>query len=277
MRKRDLIIGLIATAALVALGCDRGGDTVPLGGKPSGLLDDEADDLTSLDDDPDLQPIEVAWTDGAEASDAAVDGFQLEVTNVSDAPVSGSLRLLCSSVLQGGVPLDLGAFALEPGDVLALSVAAADLPIRSSTVLTQAMVEVSRTYKKPGDVEGTVVSVEAPRYYRHDDGFGTAVAFTERQVQDELGGVLFAAPSDLFATKSAPTEDAAEEAVLGEVSDGAGGFDAVTMASEGIALRAEDGTIYAYVTGASFGVEEPPDIEPTPTEEAAEEEEVSYE
>jgi hypothetical protein len=282
MHETKLFFVLIATTALLASGCDRR-DATPaaIGGNANGLLDDETtadtdtaadttptstDDLGNLGDDPTPPPIEVVWTDGAETSASAVVSMQFEVRNVSDGTQSGTLRLLCSSVLDRGAALDLGAFELEPGAVQTFSVAAADLPIRSSSVLTQAIVELSRTYMKPGGIAGTTVTVEAPRFYRHDDGFAAVKPFTESQVRDDLGGVLFNAPS-AFSSTSTPSEAAAATAVLGQVKNAEGGFDDVSMASAGLALRADDGTIYAYHTGASFGVAEPPDLDDAAMEE----------
>jgi hypothetical protein len=132
-------------------------------------------------------------------------------------------------------------------------------------------VEISRTYTKPGGVVGTTVTVEAPRFYRHEAGFSTVKPFTESQVLNDLGGVLFTAPS-AFSSTSVPSEETAEAAVLGQVKNAEGVFDDVSMASAGLALRDEDGTVYAYQTGSSFGVAEPPEIEATPTEEVVEKE-----
>jgi hypothetical protein len=257
MGKTTLFLFLIATGTLFALGCDPGTKTA-VGVSASGLVDETSadtvvDDLANLGDDPAPLPLEVAWTDGAETSEASVATLQFEVRNISDGAESGTVRLLCSSVLDRNAALDLGAFALDPGEVQTFSVAAADLPIRSSMVLTQAMVEISRTYTRPGDVAGTAVTVEAPRFYRHEDGFETVKPFTESQVSDDLGGVLFTAPS-AFSSASVPGEAAAAEAVLGEVKNAEDGFDSVTMASEGIALRDEKGNVYAYLVGGSFGV-----------------------
>ena len=94
-------------------------------------------------------------------------------------------------------------------------------------------------------------------------------------MQDDLGGVLFAAPSE-FSSSSVPSEEEAESAVLGQVKNADGGFDDLSMASAGMALRDEKGNVYAYLVGGSFGVADPPEIEATLVEEVVEEE-VTYE
>jgi hypothetical protein len=150
MHKSTLFFSLLAAVALVASGCDLGGVKSATVGNANGLVDDEtsadtaaedtaptaSDALANSGDDPAPSPLEVAWTDGAEASEGAVDSLQFEVRNVSDGAESGTVRLLCSSVLDRDAALDLGAFELESGAVQAFSVGAADLPIRSSSVLT---------------------------------------------------------------------------------------------------------------------------------------------
>jgi hypothetical protein len=265
MRTITPFLLLIATAALLALGCDRAEtQSTAIGRSANGLVGDEASDDSEIAADagsaaaeaieaapaeiapvadsagtedvdeftPD--PLAVIWTDGANTT--ATTTLTFDVTNVSAEEISFSVAVVATSVI-GDAKSALGEATLAPGEVASYSLSATELPVRSDKVVSQLFAALTRSVATP-DGSRDVTILSAGRFYRHDASLGQVRAYDERSLHDELGGV-----TSQLSMGGAKTLGALANTSLGQVADGDGGFASVSADESGAILRNEDGQI----------------------------------
>jgi hypothetical protein len=230
MRRTTLFFALIATAALLACGCDRGGDTVPLGGDPNALVGDEGESQADIEGDPGPRPIEATWADAAGEAESSFVSFQVKNTTEGAIDYSVSLRAVS---LVGEAEKPVGEGTLAAGESESYSVPADDLPVLSSSVVGSLSIRVRRTEPVPGG-EREMVEDLATRFVLHAAGYGAVRAYDE----------------------------AAD--VIGEVWNGTG-YAETAKEDSGLYLRDADGNVYGVVVEMRFDSDLPTDLpDPVP-------------
>jgi hypothetical protein len=270
--RRAMVLVFLMGAALIAA-CEPGGEAVALEGSANGLVGadagEAADDTESVasestatttevntggekeneqpsGDDSATEVFSVSWTDGAEIS--TVSKVSFTVTNISnDEVISFYVSVLCRGLL-GEAEKKAGTAELGPGESKSFKMSAAALPIRSAKVVSQMFVKVTRTVQQ-SDGEREVSMLVASRYVRHELGFAKVRAYTETQLESELGGVLF--ESEL------PSGETSAAALSGEVlgdkqQDGKKGV-SVSLASSGLVDYDDAGNMLGIISEYSTG------------------------
>jgi hypothetical protein len=274
MHRTILLMAFIAAAATIAAGCDPGAAKSATAGSANALLGEETAVDTETEsavpsaaapspetstaavtsagaeeegeDESTPESLEVTWTDSADTAATTVLSFT--VANAADVALSFEVAVVARSLV-GEARKEIGESTLGVGESAAFSIAAQDLPVRSSTVIGQAFIELTREIVQ---YDGAIVSSKllAGRLVRHDAGYGTVRAFTDETLQSELGGTLWstAASTDSLSSASGVAEFEAES--LGDVYDGASGYEVVTQgsASSDLLVRNKEGTVIGFLS-----------------------------
>jgi hypothetical protein len=248
-----LLVVIAALAAALSAGCDSGGAMTTVGAAPNAMLGGETDgdaevtagDSSQTSVDQPHEPFSAEWTDSAEAAGAS--SLSFEVTNETDEERSVTVALVAESAL-GVARLPFGEVAIAAGESAAFSLDAAEVPIRSSEVVSQIAVELTRT-NVAGLGPFEVTTRTAFRWLLHDAGYGAARAYTQESFIAERGGVYFSLP----ASPEALTEAALEAKALGEIADAYGVYSVVTAAGSELVSHDEAEGIEGVVTWAADG------------------------
>jgi len=266
MHRTILVFAMIAAGALLTSGCDPGGAKSATGVSANGLVTDETtadtetaepteataeiDDTATaeeeVEDESTPAPLVVTWTDSADT--AAATALSFTVANAADVELSFEVAVVARSLV-GEARKEIGESTLGSGEIATFSIDAQDLPVRSSAVVGQVFVELTREIAR---WNGAIVSSRllAGRLVRHDAGYGSVRAFTQETLQSELGSTLWSTAATADALSSPSAVAAFESEVLGDVSDGAGGYDLVTQgaAANDLVVRNEEGTVVGFVS-----------------------------
>jgi len=192
-------------------------------------------------------PIEAAWTDGAELS--AQSKLSFTVTNVTvDKEVAFTVSIVSIGVLGEGEK-QIAETKLGPGESEAFSLSAVELPVRSDTVVSQMAVGIRRKNASSDWVGRRHLAAE--RFYRHAVGLGTVRAYTEETLMSELGGVLYDGDVPTAATMS---KAALEAEVLGYKDDESGTAKPVSLAETGLVSYDDSGNVTGVTSQVGIGV-----------------------
>jgi hypothetical protein len=259
MRKRSVILSLVAAGALVASGCEPDAKTAPVGNASALVGEEEAAKAVADDSETDPFPLRVEWTDGAESGPQSKLSFTLE-NATEDRTLDFSVSVVAQSALGDG-ELALGALTLAPGESAELGLAADELPVRSDVVVSQISVGIRWAYEAAAEV-ARPPHLRATRFYRHEPGLSSLRAYTAASFASELGGVLY----DVTGKDGSET--------IGEVANAEGEAELASASSINFAAHDEDGKVIGVierlVIGAGDASGEGAIV--TPDEEAAEEE-----
>ena len=272
MRASRFLLALLSTVALT--GCDPGGSvSTAAGGQANALTGEEAADTEEAEafsaekvaeepvaflgaedgheEEESPEPLVVEWTDTADA--LAVAALSFTVTNATPYEMEIAVAIQAKSVL-GEAVSKIGDATLAAGETEAFSVEASALPIRSDKVVGSVTVALARTIETPDGVGRTVTTRSLGRAYRHAPGYALVRTYTAASLASELGGVTAASAVSAKAMASKGIASAAAAETLGYLSDGAGGFAAVSAAQSGLIVRAEDGHAIGFIGVMRRGV-----------------------
>jgi len=270
MSRTILIFALIATGALCALGCDSGGAKSANGVSANGLGGDtdagtEAatteEATTSSDTAPVVETIappdegppvelEVTWTDAADTE--AVSKLAFTVKNVSDAELSFTVFVDADGIV-GKAKKDVGSATLAVGESAEFEINASQIPVRSHVAVNELSVKLVHTVATPYGTQDVTESF-ATRMYRHISGYGTVRTYTSETLESELGGFILPAPAAKGLGKAAVvTAETVAAEVIGEIADGAGGFNDVTKEEAGLADTGETSGAAGYTISVKRG------------------------
>jgi len=273
--KRNSVFELLAVCALLAASaCDQydGAGSATIGGGPSGLLGDEAEEdafAETMRDDSESDPpsIEVAWTDEADISAQSRLSFTVSNTT-TDRDIAFSVSVVSQGFLGTG-ERHLADLTLGPGESEAISFRASDLPVRSEAVMSLMAVGIRLAHEVLADPPRDA-RLTATRYYRHAPGLDAARAYGAEALQAELNGVLF----ESAGAVESMTEAALESEVLGEKAVAGGDSEAVSLAASDLVVWGSLGDALGVITRVSIGTADTSgeDAMVTPEDPSAEEE-----